>query len=386
MAATKDKGIKQLGKNLWLVRAVGKCPKTGRRKEAERQFEGTLTEAREHRRQLKEELSLPPVPERQRLRTYARSWLATRLPALKPSTAKKYADALDLHVLPVLGEYFVDALTPSDVSDYLAGKSKLAGNTRLNQLRLLRTIAKDALAEGITDRDFCARVKAPTDVRVYTDEDPNLLSAEQLARLLLALPPQWAALVGTLAFTGLRWGEVTALRWSDLDTRAGLIHVRRSNWKGTIVTPKTDKRRTVPMDGELLHVLVMRYQQLALAGRRPRYDAWIFPTRSGGLHKGSPLRKVLRAALKTAKIETDLTPHGLRRTLNDLVRRVANREVTKAITGHATDAMLEHYSQVDAGEKLLAQRKVRELLTGQPAQRPLALPALPAPPDEGDES
>lgn len=51
-----------------------------------------------------------------------------------------------------------------------------------------------------------------------------------------------------------------------------------------------------------------------------------------------------------------VTAHGLRRTFNNLARPRTGREVLKSITGHATDAMVEHYSLVGAQEKAVVSR------------------------------
>ena len=57
-----------------------------------------------------------------------------------------------------------------------------------------------------------------------------------------------------------------------------------------------------------------------------------------------------------------MSVHGLRRTFNNLARQVAGDIVTRSITGHATAAMTEHYSHVDAREKLAAASKILLLL------------------------
>jgi integrase len=105
-------------------------------------------------------------------------------------------------------------------------------------------------------------------------------------------------------------------------------------------------------------------------------SGWIFPTfgkkagksedEAGELHKGNPFALALDAACVKAGI-TRITPHGLRHTGNDLLRRFASREVVMAITGHSTPAMHSHYSHVDQNEKAEAVGKVIELVT-KPAQ------------------
>ncbi len=83
----------------------------------------------------------------------------------------------------------------------------------------------------------------------------------------------------------------------------------------------------------------------------------------------------MERALKLAKISKRVTPHGLRRTFNNLARQVAGDIVTRSITGHVTEAMTEHYSHVGLGEKLRAANNIVRLVPG--------LSKSPAPPTGG---
>ena len=73
------------------------------------------------------------------------------------------------------------------------------------------------------------------------------------------------------------------------------------------------------------------------------------------------MRKVLTDACRKAGV-TRVTAHGLRRTFNDLGRKLTSREVLKSITGHVTDTMVEHYSFVAHGEKVDASKAVARTL------------------------
>lgn len=215
----------------------------------------------------------------------------------------------------------------------------------------------------MTERDFCARVKRPS-VRTYTEDDPNCLTAEQLDRLAQAIPAPWYPLFVTMAFTGLRFGEASALMWTDIDYERGLIHIRRNNWKGRITEPKTARsRRTVPMVPELAAIL-RQHRGRMLTDQHPGLArGHVFPSQNGTLHKGVPLGPVIRKALAQAGINIHLTTHGLRRTFNDLARRVATGQVVRAIVGHTTEAMTEHYSMIDASEKHAVQAAVIQLVS-----------------------
>lgn len=78
---------------------------------------------------------------------------------------------------------------------------------------------------------------------------------------------------------------------------------------------------------------------------------WVFPNGAGKLRANGSLSDANRRVLKRAGITKRFTIHGLRRTATDLLRRAAVDPVAaKAIIGHTTDRMREHYSTVGADE------------------------------------
>jgi integrase len=228
-------------------------------------------------------------------------------------------------------------------------------------LRLLKTVMGDAVAEHRLPRDPTARIRAIPERRraeLESDEPVNLLSSEELGTFLAVLKarhPQWYALVFTQFATARRFGEVSALRWEDIDWDRGRIRVRRAQWRTIIDTPKTDRAVTVPLTDEHREVLTSWRKELLRTQHRHIHTGWVFPSRAGKPHhNASCMRKAFVDVLRKMKLERRFSSHGLRRTANDLLRRVATGEVTRAITGHVTAAMTEHYSHVDAAEKKAA--------------------------------
>lgn len=201
----------------------------------------------------------------------------------------------------------------------------------------------------------------------------NFLTRDEL-RVVLAhiekLAPQWYAAVLLDVFVGLRWGELSALRWSDIDDQRGLIRVERGNYEGRVVgSTKTGNEevpnaKVVPLLPEVAEVLRARRQEMVAAQHPGLVEGWVFPTERGTLYKGHPLRKVLEDALAACKIDRRVTPHGLRHTANNELRRVANGEVVRAIIGHATEAMTHHYSHVGEDEKREAVARVFAIVKG----------------------
>ena len=196
----------------------------------------------------------------------------------------------------------------------------------------------------------------------------NLLTAEEMSKFLEALRtrwPQWYAMTFTQFVTARRFGEVSALRWDDMDEERGIIRIRRAHWQGHAGTPKTDREVTVPLTDELREVLRDWRQELVRSQHRHVNCGWVFPSNAGKPHHGSCcMRKAFEDCLKVIGVERKFTSHGLRRTANDLLRRLAAGEVVRAITGHVTMEMTEHYSHVDANEKKAAVEGMLRLIRG----------------------
>ncbi len=324
----------------------------------------SLEEARNVKRKLQEELERlahgENPPQRMTLGDFAVRWLEAKSARVKPSTAEKYLVDLERHILPVLGHRFIDTLRPSDIETFMAEDGGSA-NTRRNRLNLLRQLAKDSLAEGLAERDWTARVRPPQ-AEGYSEDAPNLLTAKQLTSVLAELSSYWQCLAYFLALTGLRWGEVTGLHWDDIDFDNASATIRRTNWKGTLVEPKTKAaKRRVPLAKPLIEKL-QRHRQAQVEQGHPGLTAgWVFPTAKGDVYTGYPLRAVLDRACSKVGVPR-ITTHGLRRTWNNLARRVATGQVVRAIIGHTDEAMTEHYSVVDLDEKHAAASAVVEML------------------------
>jgi hypothetical protein len=163
---------------------------------------------------------------RETVTDYARSWLSTRLARgdWRETTARRYMECLELHVLPRFGAAFIDALTPRDVERALGEWAEAYQRATVNSwLRVLRTMLNDAVASAVIATNPAAHVRALRERRDDDgDEDDwaNALAPVELDPYLRGwreLYPEHFALIATLVLTGLRWGEATALKWEDVE-------------------------------------------------------------------------------------------------------------------------------------------------------------------------
>lgn len=360
-------GLWQLNTDLYEIRVRGLNPTTGKMTARWRRFEGSRLDAMQERERMRQDLKAAPevtaAMAREKLATYARSWLSTGLVRgdWRETTARRYAESLDLHLLPRLGDLYVEELSPRLIERAITEWAKDFSRTTVNSwLRVLRTVLNDALAQGMIVNNPAARVRALRERRDDEgDEDDwaNALAPDELDAYLRTwrqLYPDYLPLIATLVLTGLRWGEATALTWADLEAaeKTNVLRIRRSHVRGVIRnTTKTGKRRVVPFPPELVTALREHRQRLIETQHPGLAHGWVFANGAGKAFHNGALSKKNRAVLKAAGLAKHVTIHGLRRTATDLLRRAAADPVTaKAIIGHTTDRMREHYSTVGADE------------------------------------
>jgi len=107
-------------------------------------------------------------------------------------------------------------------------------------------------------------------VTVRHCEDFNVLSMEQVQAVARAADAALAPLILAAAFTGLRQGEILALRWRHIDFASRILHVRRNLPSGVAEedTPKSHRIRSVPVSDQALVRARRPQPPRALHGRR----------------------------------------------------------------------------------------------------------------------
>lgn len=193
---------------------------------------------------------------------YADNWLAVyKAPKLKPTTYRGYVSMLSAHLYPTFGNIPICDITTEEVQRFLNKRKSLAFKTLHTMMMFLGEIFKDALEDGIIQKNPTASRKLVIPSTKKTER--NALTQAQLVCILQSvreLEAQDKRLMALLLLTGMRRGEVLGLRWEDIDVEAGLIYVRRNvtfpHNQPHIGTPKTEKgKRTIPLDDQLWDLL-----------------------------------------------------------------------------------------------------------------------------------
>lgn len=278
----------------------------------------------------------------------------------RPSVVRDYESGLRRHVLPVLGDRRLTDVRRGDlqrVVDQLV-VSDLAGSTIRNALDPVRRIFDRALKRD----QVLVNPTVGLDVPRATGKREHIAAPGEAAELIAALPEPDQGVWATALYAGLRMGELRALRWSDVDLEAGVLHVRRT-WddvEGEQCGGKTDAaRRDVTIIPELRPVLLMH--KLA-TGRRE--DDLVFGRTATDAPTRSTIRSRANRAWKAAEL-TAITPHECRHTFASmmLAAGVDRGEVMRQM-GHAGSAVLDRYTHGIDGSVAEAGRRLQAYIDG----------------------
>ena len=251
----------------------------------------------------------------------------------KPSTLRDYRSIINAHLLPAFGAERLEDITTESIerwSERLAVGGRMNNRTRLKILTVLHGIMQRAKRVWKLPRNPVADVEKPVQARSIS---MDVFSPEEVMALVReADSEQDAAIYLTAAFTGLRRGELVALRWRDVDFPRRHIRVTASYTERALSTPKSGKVRSIPMAGPVAEILARLNQRPAFSGD----DDLVFPGMGGGYLDASALYRRYKAALERAGLRS-LRFHDLRHTFGTQV--IGNPKVSilqlKEWMGHA---------------------------------------------------
>jgi len=268
----------------------------------------------------------------------------------KPSTVAGYQTIVRSQLLPAFGREPLEGITSAMIESWLAGMPQKA-SSRIKALVLMHGIFQRARKVWGLRVNPVADVEKPPlqrsgDIQVFSPEE-----VWALARA--AASEQDSALYLTAAFTGLRMGELLALRWRDLDFASEAVRVRASYAAGHLTTPKSGKVRGVPLAPDVAAAL-------AQLGRRRDWvedDDLVFVGETGSYLDGSALRRRYKTALVVAGLRA-LRFHDLRHTFGTRMIAKADIRRVQEWMGHAdiqTTMRYLHYAPRSEDAALVAE-------------------------------
>ncbi len=234
--------------------SLGRDAITGKRRFSTKTIRGTLSDAK---RELTRLLSAVDTgehvdPTRITVGDWLDSWITATKAEVSGKTHERYAEIVRCYLSPALGAIPLQKLTTADIQKAYGGFDR---NPSPRTRRHIHRILKSALARAVEQQRLARNPAAMLKRLPKVEPKPvNTLTVEQSRKLLAAIrhtTTYWPTLIALA--TGMRRGEILALRWKNCELESGTVRVVESleqtkaglRFKST----KSEKARAVPLPG-----------------------------------------------------------------------------------------------------------------------------------------
>lgn len=261
-------------------------------------------------------------------------WKPETFPALKFSSRKFYQSMIDTHLNPAFGDTQLRLITRDAAQSFLMAKTR--SGLSWKTVKHIRTVFGTILEAAVMQELISANpVRKTRMARRGPVKERPVVTPETLQALIENLAEPCCCIARLLAMTGLRIGELLALRWQDVDLQKGFLTVRQTVYEGHFDEPKSQRsKRSLPLGPQGIAVLA-RLQRTQASP-----SALVFSARNG-----SPLsrRNLLNRQLKPVCKELGLTGvnwHWLRHANATLLDAVGTPLGTvQALLGHSSSEL-----------------------------------------------
>ena len=304
----------------------------------------------------------------QTVEQFLRQWLEGHKSTVRIRTYERYEEMVRLHLVPVLGRIPLQKLSPQHVRMLYARKlDEGLSPTTVNTLHMmLHKALEDALRWNLVARNVCDAVSPPR----RNNYEIRPLTMEQVQQMLTAAKGHpLEALIVLAITTGMRRGELLALRWQDINFSTNMLQVRRIFTRAPgnryiEAEPKTEKSRRSILLATLTVEILKQHRVKQLEAKLQAGEAWqdrdlVFCTLVGTPLNPSKVVDRFKTLLKMAGLP-DIRFHDLRHSAATILLSMSiHPKVVQEILGHNQISMtMDIYSHVlptmqkDAMDKL----------------------------------
>ncbi len=276
---------------------------------------------------------------------WAEQWLSTQT-QLKESTAYRYHSLLRAHIIPQWGPRRLIDISHAEVATWVAQLSQIRAPSTVRQAhRVFSLLMALAVRDQRIPNNPAERVRGLPKPR---RPQARFISRAQVEDLAVAAGPN-GDVIRLLALTGLRFGEMAALRVRDVDLLRRRLTVEQAVTEvgGRLVfgSPKSHQQRRVGIPRSVVESLSIR-----CLGKGP--DDLVFTAPKGGAIRLRNFRRTVFNPATEAVGLSDMTPHDLRDTAASIaISAGANVKQVQNMLGHASAAMtLDVYAGLFEGD------------------------------------
>lgn len=287
-------------------------------------------------------------------------WRPNAALALKKSTVRYYDHQLERHILPAFGSSPVSELNRTGIETVLSAlRQKGHASGTLRGVRAtFSTVLQTAVERGYVERNVAHGIRIrSTGVKL----ERRFYPPAQIQQLLPELQEPCRTIVQVAVLTGLRIGEILALRWKRINLLRGTLEVAETFSDGQFGSPKTrSSHRVIPISSVLQNVFAAHHSRGAQCGP----EGLVFATRSGTpLSSKNLYNRELAPACDRIK-QLRVSWHSFRHTHATLLTEFGESiKTAQSLLGHSDlGTTLNTYAHVIPDSQRRAVERVSEVL------------------------
>ncbi len=276
------------------------------------------------------------------LKAFSKEFLAHQGSMNKPSSVASKESMLRCHLLPALGKYPLDQIDERKIDTYAVqklatGLAPQTVNLHFTLIkRVLRVARKWGLIANVPEINMLKARKPGFDFLTFEESEQFLSAAAEHL-------PEWHPYMLVAVRTGLRVGEMVALRWrEDIDLDRGRLRVQQSyGGQFGFTSPKNDKARELPLTRDAREALQLQ--------RRRVSGELVFSRAEGAVLLRQTVGRALAKVCKEAGLRR-IHNHALRHTFasHAVMRGIPMRQVQEWL-GHSSIVVTMRYAHLAEG-------------------------------------
>lgn len=319
-------------------------------------------------------------PSKMKLKEWMETWLKDfKKNSIKAKTYESYEQLIRLYINPVIGAIALDKLNNIQIQRMLNNMS-VSPRTIKYTATVLKMALKHAVTTGLIQKNHAENISLPKQIK----KEAKVLDRESLQKFIEACRTHRLGPAFYLAAcTGMRRGEVLALKWQDVDLINASIKVERTynrvkvfdrakiEYKAIISDCKTQKsNRVLPILPELKECLELHYTrsriELFKKGKKISQDTFLFLTLGGNIYNPRSFSKDYYQFLDKTGIKK-INFHALRHTFATIaLEQGIELKVISELLGHSSVSFTaDTYCHVLPNKKRKEIQKLSLILSGQ---------------------
>jgi integrase len=298
----------------------------------------TAASMKELQAKIKQVADVPVVIGKLKVDEWFQKWFKNFIfPLKKKATCEQYKYIYDGHIKPEIGHRKLSGIKSIDIQGVITEMNKKGMATKT--MKHAKTVMNGAFSKALSDKIIAENPVKGIEIPVKQAKERKTLNNEELGLLFSKLKnSRWIWSVKFLLVTGLRRGELLALRWSDIDFVNKRITIDESNSSTGLGDTKSAEVHYVPLSELAIHYLNCQRQQLQketnpiLFNEELKKSDLIFPSKSGVMIRPDSYYKVLARA--AAKAGFKASPHCLRHTFVYKTKNKLSLSELQSVLGH----------------------------------------------------